>query len=58
MATASFHLRREIKTDLEADRFLQALESSGRKSVEQLSTAEVLKQEQESREFLRKALSR
>ncbi len=58
MATASFHLRREIKTDSEADRFLQALESSGRKFVGQRSTAEVLRQEQESSEFLRKALSR
>lgn len=58
MATVSFQLHREIKTDLEADCFLQALEASGRKSAEQLSAAEVLKQEQESREFLKKLLSR
>ena len=58
MATVSFNMRREIRTDDDADRFLAALEKSTPFVVKKDDESNLLKKEKESRDFLRKMLSR
>lgn len=58
MATVSFQMRREIKNDDEAERLIEALEKSKSIHVGKYDTSNIQKEEQESREFLRKILSR
>jgi hypothetical protein len=58
MATVSFDMRREIKSDNDAERFIEALEKSKTLIVKKDKKTDIYKEEEESREFLRKVLSR
>ena len=58
MATVSFDMRREIKSDKDAERFIEALEKSKTLIVKKDKKTDIYKEEEESREFLRKVLSR
>lgn len=58
MATVSFNMRREIRNDSDADRFMEALDKSTCFVVKKDDESNLVKKEKESRDFLRKVLSR